>query len=57
MRALLKCKYDKADDHIYARLESYQPTAMKNARRLEKYWVEMGKSLDAREREPLNQHS
>jgi hypothetical protein len=39
---LLVCKYDKADDQIYARLESRQPTAMKHARRLEKHGVEMG---------------
>jgi hypothetical protein len=38
----LKCKYDKAHDQIYAKLEPYQPMAMKHARRLEKYWIEAG---------------
>jgi hypothetical protein len=38
----LKCKYDKADDQIYAKLELHQPMAMKYARRLEKYWFETG---------------
>ena len=42
LSTLLGCQYDKSDDQIYARLESCQPTAMKNARRLEKHWVEMG---------------
>jgi hypothetical protein len=40
---LLKCKYDKADDQIYARLESLQPTAMKSSRRLKMHWVEVGR--------------
>ena len=39
---LLGCKYDKADAQIYARLESQQPTAIKNALRLERHWSEMG---------------
>jgi hypothetical protein len=43
LSAHLKCRYDKADDQIYARLEACQPTAIKNARRLEKHWAEMGK--------------
>ena len=38
----LKCKYDKADDQIHAKLERHQPLAMKHARRLEKHWFEMG---------------
>ena len=42
LSALLKCKYDKADDQIYAKLEPLQPMAMKHARRLERHWVEMG---------------
>ena len=40
--ALLGCKYDKADEQIYAKLESHQPMAMKHAQRLEKHWGEMG---------------
>jgi hypothetical protein len=43
LSALLKCKYDKADDQIYTKLEPHQPTAMKHARRLEKHWVEVGR--------------
>lgn len=42
LRALLHCEYDKADDQIYAKLEPYQPMAMKHAKRLEKHWIEMG---------------
>jgi len=42
LSAFLGCQYDKADDQIYARLESRQPMALKQARRLEKHWVEMG---------------
>jgi len=38
----LKQKYDKADDKIYAKLECHQPAAMRNARRLEKYWSGTG---------------
>ncbi len=42
LSALLKCKYDKGDDLIYARLETHQPVAIRHARRLEKHWAEMG---------------
>ncbi len=42
LRVLLRCEYDKADDQIYAKLESRQPIAMKHANRLEKHWGDMG---------------
>ena len=42
LSAHLKCKYDKADEQIHAKLEPHHPTAMKHARRLEKHWFEMG---------------
>jgi hypothetical protein len=42
LSARLGCEYDKADDQIYARLESHQGAAMKHAQRLERHWVEMG---------------
>jgi hypothetical protein len=40
---LLQYDYDKADDQIFARLESRQSTALKNSRRLEKHWVDLGR--------------
>jgi hypothetical protein len=34
-------RYDKADRSIYGRLKDHQPAALRNARRLERYWAEM----------------
>ena len=39
---LLGVAYDKADASIYARLEARQPTALRNAHRLEQHWADLG---------------
>jgi len=39
---LLGVVYDKADASMYARLEARQPTALRNAYRLEKHWADLG---------------
>lgn len=39
---LLRIAYDKADSSMYARLESRQLMAVRNARRLERHWAELG---------------
>jgi len=40
--------YDKADREIYAKLTAHQENALRNARRLEKHWNEMGERHPAR---------
>lgn len=37
-------RYDKADRKVYDRLKERQPTALKNAHRLERHWAELGES-------------
>ena len=39
---LLGVAYDKADASIYALLEARQPTALRNAHRLEQHWADLG---------------
>lgn len=46
---LLAGTYAKADASMYARLESRQATALKNARRLERQWAESGVANPERE--------
>jgi hypothetical protein len=39
---LLGMAYNKSDTSMYTQLEPRQPTALRNARRLEKYWADLG---------------
>src|SRR5882672_9999496 len=48
--------YDKADAGMYAKVLEHQPTAIRNAKRLEKHWNEMGKRFPERENPSTGVH-
>ena len=48
LKSFLPMPYDKADPGIYQKLLSHQPTAIRNARRLERRWIEMGERFPHR---------
>jgi hypothetical protein len=48
--------YDKADREIYGKVLARQETAMRNARRLEKSWNEMGEKNPERQNPSTNVH-
>lgn len=49
-------EYDKADKTIYAKLKSIQDTAMKFARKLERYWNDMGEKFPERQNPSTSVH-
>jgi hypothetical protein len=48
--------YDKADEDIYDKLRDRQPTALKNAQRLESHWRKSGRGLPERENPSTSVH-
>ena len=48
--------YDKADAAVYAKVIDRQPTAIRNAKRLERYWNERGTKCQALENPSTNLH-
>jgi hypothetical protein len=49
-------EYDKSDKSIYAKVKDLQENASKNARRLEKYWREMGERFPERQNPSTSVH-
>lgn len=49
-------EYDKADETIYAKVIDWQATAMKHARKLERYWNDMGKQFPERQNPSTSVH-
>jgi len=49
-------EYDKADKTIYAQVKDRQDTAIKNARKLERHWNDMGKQFPERENPSTGVH-
>jgi hypothetical protein len=49
-------KYEKSDETIYAQVKDRQETACKNARKLEKYWREMGERFPERQNPSTGVH-
>ncbi len=48
--------YDKADKTVYSRVKPHQETALKNARRLECHWNEMGEKFPERQNPSTSVH-
>ena len=48
--------YDKADDEIYAKVHVRQENALRNARRLEKYWNDLGERNPERQNPSTSVH-
>jgi hypothetical protein len=48
--------YDKADTHMYELVKPHQETALRNARRLEKKWIDEGKRNPERENPSTSIH-
>jgi len=48
--------YDKADKTIYAKVKGRQDTAIMHARKLERYWNEMGKQFPERDNPSTGVH-
>ena len=55
---LKECRlvYDKADETMYAKVKEHQETALKNARRLERHWTEMGEKYPERQNPSTSVH-
>src|ERR1043165_4547536 len=49
-------EYDKADKAIYFKVKPYEETALRNARRLERHWNEMGEKFPERQNPSTNVH-
>jgi hypothetical protein len=56
LNAHLTEPYDKADDRIFEKIYPYQQAAMRNARRLEKHWREMGERFPERQNPSTSVH-
>jgi hypothetical protein len=56
LEPFLPVPYDKADPEMYQKVLSHQPTAIRNARRLEKYWSEMGERMPHRQNPSTSMH-
>jgi len=52
----LRQPYDKADPSVFHRVLPNQPTAIRNARRLEKHWRELGRRFPERDNPSTNMH-
>jgi hypothetical protein len=48
--------YDKSDSEIYRKVITHQETALRNARRLEKHWRELGKQFPERQNPSTGVH-
>jgi hypothetical protein len=49
-------EYHKADKAIYFKVKPYEETALRNARRLERHWNEMGEKFPERQNPSTNVH-
>lgn len=49
-------EYDKADKTVYEKVKAFQETAFKNARKLERYWNEMGERFPERQNPSTSVH-
>jgi hypothetical protein len=54
--ACLPRPYDKADGSIYEKILPYQATAIRHARRLEKYWRDLGERFPERQNPSTGVH-
>jgi hypothetical protein len=56
LETLLREEYDKADPDIYSKVHAGQDTAVRNARRLEKHWRELGERFPERQNPSTSVH-
>ena len=49
-------QYNKADKTVYARVKAHQETALRNARKLERHWNEMGERFPERQNPSTSVH-